>query len=147
EDSLQNIPELADDKKLLELTKSKKRIIIINKIDLESKINASFENSIALSALNKTNIDMLESRIKSMFLSGDINLDENSYLSNSRHISLMQQAAQSLQDAIDAAYNLMPVDMIEIDLKNAWEYLGNIIGETKSTTLLDELFSKFCLGK
>ncbi len=145
---LDNNQELTeDDKKLLALTEEKKRIVIINKIDLESKINTTFENSVSLSALNKTNIDTLETKIKDMFLSGDINLDDTTYLSNSRHISLMQQTAQSLVDAINAAHDLMPVDMIEIDLKMAWESLGNIIGETKSTTLLDELFSKFCLGK
>jgi tRNA modification GTPase len=136
-----------DDKKLLTLTEKKNRIVIINKIDLESKINTTFDNSVSLSALNKTNIGALESKIKDMFLSGSIDLDDTTYLSNSRHISLMQQTAQSLVDAINAAHDLMPVDMIEIDLKMAWESLGNIIGETKSTTLLDELFSKFCLGK
>ncbi|MFW5838311.1 MAG: tRNA uridine-5-carboxymethylaminomethyl(34) synthesis GTPase MnmE [Bacillota bacterium] len=142
-----NQPLTEDDKKLLTLTENKKRIVIINKIDLESKINTTFKNSVSLSALNKTNIDALETKIKSMFLSGDIDLDDTTYLSNSRHISLMQQTAKSLVDAINAAHDLMPVDMIEIDLKMAWESLGNIIGETKSTTLLDELFSKFCLGK
>lgn len=136
-----------DDKQLLELTKNKKRIIIINKIDLESKLNQTFENSVSISALNKTNIELLEDTIKSLLLSGSINLEDQIYLSNSRHIAKMEEAKNALNEALSTAHELMPVDMIEIDLKLAWEMLGEIIGETKSTTLLDELFSKFCLGK
>lgn len=136
-----------DDNQLLELTKNKKRIIIINKIDLESKLNQTFENSVSISALNKTNIELLEEKIKALLLSGSINLEDQIYLSNSRHIAKMEDAKKALNDALSTANELMPVDMIEIDLKTAWETLGEIIGETKSTTLLDELFSKFCLGK
>jgi tRNA modification GTPase len=136
-----------DDLKLLDLTKEKKRIVIINKIDLESKINQSFENSVSISALNKTNIEALEDTIKSMFLSGELDLEDQTYLSNTRHIAKVQQTKKALEDALASAEMLMPVDMVEIDLKVAWETLGEIIGETKSTALLDELFSKFCLGK
>ncbi|MFP4286251.1 MAG: tRNA uridine-5-carboxymethylaminomethyl(34) synthesis GTPase MnmE [Candidatus Izemoplasmataceae bacterium] len=136
-----------DDLKLLELTEHMKRIVIINKIDLESKINKTFANSVSISALNKTNIDLLEETIKSMFLSGSLNLEDQTYLSNTRHIAKVQQTKKALEDALESALNLMPVDMVEIDLKLAWETLGEIIGETKSTALLDELFSKFCLGK
>ncbi|MFW5864675.1 MAG: tRNA uridine-5-carboxymethylaminomethyl(34) synthesis GTPase MnmE [Candidatus Izemoplasmataceae bacterium] len=136
-----------DDLKLLELTEHMKRIVIINKIDLESKINKTFANSVSISALNKTNIDLLEETIKSMFLSGSLNLEDQTYLSNTRHIAKVQQTKKALEDALESALNLMPVDMVEIDLKLAWETLGEIIGESKSTALLDELFSKFCLGK
>ncbi|MFU8786576.1 MAG: tRNA uridine-5-carboxymethylaminomethyl(34) synthesis GTPase MnmE [Candidatus Izemoplasmataceae bacterium] len=142
-----NEPLNEDDLKLLDITENKKRIVIINKIDLESKIGRVFENSVSISALNKVNIDILESTIKSMFLSGKIDLDDQTYLSNTRHIAKMQIVKQSLLDSIETAYDQMPVDMVEIDLKNAWDALGEIIGETKSTALLDELFSKFCLGK
>ena len=142
-----NEPLTQDDLKLLELTHKKKRIIIINKIDLESKINRRFENSVSISALNKTNLRLLESKIKDLLLSGSINLDDQVYLSNSRHIAKISLARNFLNEALTTARKSMPVDMIEIDLKNAWDALGEIIGETKSTTLLDELFSKFCLGK
>ncbi len=142
-----NEPLSKDDEKLLELTKHKKRIVIINKIDLESEIDKTFENSVQISALNRTNIEALEKRIEALFLKGEINIDDSAYLSNARHIAKMHKVSTHLKDAWDAAKAHQPVDIIEIDLKGAWEVLGEIIGETKKTTLLDELFSKFCLGK
>ena len=142
-----NEPLSKEDEQLLELTKDKKRIVIINKIDLESKIGRTFENSVSISALNRTNIEKLEATIENMFLTGDIDFQGETYLSNARHIAKMRTVQQSLKDAIEAAKSHHPVDMIEIDLKEAWETLGEIIGQTKNTALLDELFSKFCLGK
>lgn len=142
-----NEPLSKEDEQLLELTKDKKRIVIINKIDLESKIGRTFENSVSISALNRTNIEKLEATIENMFLTGDIDFQGETYLSNARHIAKMRTVQQSLNDAIEAAKSHHPVDMIEIDLKEAWETLGEIIGQTKNTALLDELFSKFCLGK
>ncbi len=142
-----NSPLTKEDEALLELTNHKKRIIIVNKIDLESKIGKNFKNSVSISAKDRTNIEALESQIQSMFLSGDIDLDTETYLSNTRQIALMKKADLALKDAIQSAEAMMPVDMVEIDLKEAWELLGEIIGDTKSTTLIDELFSKFCLGK
>lgn len=142
-----NSPLTKEDEALLELTNHKKRIIIVNKIDLESKIGKNFKNSVSISAKDRTNIEALESQIQSMFLSGDIDLDTETYLSNTRQIALMKKADLALKDAIQSAGAMMPVDMVEIDLKEAWELLGEIIGDTKSTTLIDELFSKFCLGK
>lgn len=142
-----NEPLTEDDHQLLKLTKNKKRIVIINKIDLESKINQSFENSVSISALKQTNIEALEETIKKMFFSGEVSIKDQTYLSNTRHIAKMRQVKTYLEDAIQTAEDLMPVDMVEIDLKSAWETLGEIIGQTKNTALLDELFSKFCLGK
>ncbi len=136
-----------EDEKLLELTAHKKRIVIINKIDLESKIGRQFESSVQISALKGININSLEEKIESMFLQGGLEKAGETYLSNARHIAKMRQVQQSLKDAIDAAHQMYPVDMIEIDLKSAWETLGEIIGQSKNTDLLDELFSKFCLGK
>ncbi len=142
-----NEPLSKDDEKLLEMTRHKKRIVIINKIDLESKIQRRFENSVQISALKKTNIEALEKKIESLFLKGEINIDDQALLSNARHIAKMHDVFRHLEDALKAAQNYEPVDIIEIDLKSAWEILGDIIGETKNTALLDELFSKFCLGK
>ncbi len=140
-------PLTAEDDALLTLTKDKKRIVIINKIDLESKIGREFDDAVYISALTKANIETLESRIKSMFLSGDVKQDDLATLANARQIGLLKQAAQHLADAEQSARNKMPVDIIEIDLKNAWETLGEITGDTHGSDLLDELFSKFCLGK
>ena len=142
-----NEPLTDDDKQLLTLTKNKKRIVIINKIDLESKIGVEFNDSVAISALTKHGIDLLEKRIKAMFFSGEIDLDEHTYLSNTRQIGAMKQAQAALMDALETAKTAMPIDMIAVDLKAAYDALGEIIGETSDTALLDTLFSKFCLGK
>ncbi len=136
-----------DDEKLLELTKNKKRIIIINKTDLNKELDHTFENSIYVSALHKTGINELETMIKAMFLSGEVNITDQTYLSNARHIAKLNETLKSLNDSIKAIDNALPIDMVEIDLKTAWSLLGEIIGDTSTTSLLDELFSKFCLGK
>jgi len=136
-----------DDEKLLELTKHKKRIIIINKTDLAKKLNGRFENSVEISARNNIGIKNLENLIQEMFLKGEVNLRNETYLSNARQIAKLKEAKTSLQDSLKAVENQLPIDMVEIDLKNAWSLLGDIIGANSSTSLLDELFSKFCLGK
>ncbi len=142
-----NEPLSEEDRQLLDLTKHKKRIIIINKIDLESKIGRTFDNSVSISALKNTNIHVLEDKIKDLFLEGEIAFKDSTYLSNTRHIAKMRQVSDMLEDAQTAAEGLMPVDMVEIDLRSAWNTLGEIIGESKHAELLDELFSRFCLGK
>jgi tRNA modification GTPase len=136
-----------EDEKLLELTKHKKRIIIINKTDLNKELYHTFRNSISVSALHKTGINELEAMIKDMFLSGEVNLTDQTYISNARHIAKLNETLQSLNDSIIAIKDELPIDMVEIDLKTAWSVLGEIIGDTSTTSLLDELFSKFCLGK
>lgn len=142
-----NEPIRKDDERLLEMTAHKNRVVIINKIDLESKINRDFEDGVQISALKKTNIDALEKRIKDMFLQEEIDLSGQTYLANARHIAKMRQAKSMLDDALKAARDKMPVDVIEVDLKNAWEALGEIIGESGDSELIDTLFSRFCLGK
>ncbi len=142
-----NEPIRKDDERLLEMTAHKNRVVIIKKIDLESKINRDFEDGVQISALKKTNIDALEKRIKDMFLQEEIDLSGQTYLANARHIAKMRQAKSMLDDALKAARDQMPVDVIEVDLKNAWETLGEIIGESGDSELIDTLFSRFCLGK
>lgn len=142
-----NEPLNDEDEKLLKMTENKSRIVIINKIDLENKIERTFKDSVQISALRGTNIDALEQRIENLFLGGEVSLEDTTYLSNARQIAKMRQVKNYLDESLHSAQNLMPVDMIEIDLKNAWETLGEIIGQTKDSALIDELFSKFCLGK
>jgi len=144
-DNSQTLTE--EDKQLLELTSSKKRIVIVNKTDINKEILHNFENTVSVSALNKTGITELEDLIRSMFLLGEINITDQTYISNSRHIAKLTEAVEALHESITAIDNELPIDMAEIDLKNAWQLLGEIIGDTSSTSLLDELFSKFCLGK
>ncbi len=136
-----------EDKQLLELTRNKKRIVIVNKTDINKTIEHTLDNTVSISALNKTGITELEDLIRSMFLTGEINITDQTYLSNARHIAKLTDAVGALKESIIAIDDEMPIDMAEIDLKNAWQLLGEIIGDTSSTSLLDELFSKFCLGK
>jgi tRNA modification GTPase len=136
-----------EDKALLALTERKKRIVIINKTDLTNELKHSFKDTVQVSALHKTGIDQLEHKIKEMFLTGEINISDQTYISNARHIAKLKETLHSLKESIQSINNQMPVDMVEIDLKNAWILLGDIIGDNSSTSLLDELFSKFCLGK
>ena len=145
---LNNNEALSDeDRKLLEMTKHKKRIIIINKIDLESKIGRTFDESVQISALKSQNIDLLEEKIKDLFIEGEITFKDNTYLSNTRHIAKVREVSDMLEDAKVSAEALMPVDITEIDLRAAWNTLGEVIGQSNHTELLDELFSRFCLGK
>jgi tRNA modification GTPase len=78
---------------------------------------------------------------------GNIETDNMTYLSNARSVSLVEKSLKSLNDVIRGINNGMPVDMVEIDLKNVWNTLGEIIGETYEDDLIDQLFSRFCLGK
>ncbi|MEC9484650.1 MAG: tRNA uridine-5-carboxymethylaminomethyl(34) synthesis GTPase MnmE [Candidatus Izemoplasma sp.] len=142
-----NQPLTEDDKQLLALTDNKKRIIIINKVDLDKALHHEFEQTVEMSALNKQGLEDLENTIKDMFVHGAIKQDYSQVVSNARHIALIKSAKKALQDASQSIEDGMAVDMIEIDLKDAWNILGEIIGETSSTALLDELFSNFCLGK
>ncbi len=136
-----------EDEELLKLTKHKKRIVIINKTDLNKELTHKFENSVQISALHKTGIDNLEKLIKDMFLSGEVNIIDQTYISNARHIGKLNDTLNSLYDSIKAIQEELPIDFPEIDLKTAWATLGEIIGDTSTTSLLDELFAKFCLGK
>ena len=138
----------ADDRELLSLTNDKNRIIILNKTDLETQIERDeLPNYIETSMVLEKGIEVLENQIKKMFEIGDIGAKDMTYLSNARHIAKLKQAINSINDAISAMQLGMLVDMVEIDIKNAWYSLGEIIGEDMGDSLLDELFSKFCLGK
>jgi tRNA modification GTPase len=97
--------------------------------------------------LNDDSILMIEKEIKQLFELGEIKSQDLTYMSNSRHIAKLKSARKSLGDALDSISNKMPIDMIEIDVKEAWINLGEILGEEVGDNLINELFSKFCLGK
>ena len=143
----QSEPLTEMDLELLELTKNKQRIVILNKDDLPSKLNQNFEDALLMSVLKKTNLDVLEKRIHGLYLDGKINLDQGIYLSNPRQVQKLNEALLKIDQALVTARQSYPVDMIEMDIKSAWEILGEIIGETSDTALIDALFSQFCLGK
>lgn len=144
----QNEPLTADDRELLALTENKKRIIILNKSDLAQAIEIEeLPEHIKTTTMELEGTKELEARIKSMFEIGDLSAKDMTYLSNARHIAKLQQAIASIKEAIEAMELGMLVDMVEIDIKNAWYTLGEIIGQEAGDSLLDELFTKFCLGK
>ena len=139
-----------EDKKLLEYTKDKKRIIVINKIDLENNLdisNLKNERIVKVSALKDSGIENLKNEINDMFNLEEINLGDFTYLSNSRQISLVKKAVEISKNLEDALNNDVPIDLLEIDIKEICEILGEIIGESYDDKLIDTLFSNFCLGK
>ncbi|MDO6363736.1 tRNA uridine-5-carboxymethylaminomethyl(34) synthesis GTPase MnmE [Staphylococcus epidermidis] len=149
-----NEPLTEDDQTLFEVIKNEDIIVIINKTDLEQRLDVSELREmigdmplIQTSMLKQEGIDELEIQIKDLFFGGEVQNQDMTYVSNSRHISLLKQARQSIQDAIDAAESGIPMDMVQIDLTRTWEILGEIIGESASDELIDQLFSQFCLGK
>ncbi len=139
-----------EDIELLEKIKNKNYLIVINKNDLESHINIEkFDKDkiVYISALNNIGIDELKEKIKEIFNLDQIATSDLTYLTNARSLSLLRQALNSLNDIKKGLQDNLPIDMLEIDLKNIWELLGSIIGETYEDELVDQLFSQFCLGK
>ncbi len=139
-----------EDKEIIDKTKKKQRIIVINKNDLDKKIDISsmkLENVVTTHANQIEGIKNLKEKIIELFQLETIKSKDYTYLTNARQISLAKQAYQSLKDADKALKDNLPVDMIEIDLKDTFDLLGEIIGETYSEEILDHLFANFCVGK
>ncbi|HRX45849.1 MAG TPA: tRNA uridine-5-carboxymethylaminomethyl(34) synthesis GTPase MnmE [Acholeplasmataceae bacterium] len=134
-----------EDKELLELTKDKKRIILANKADLPKAL--SMEEVLPISTLTKSGLKELEKAILKMLELEDIQSRDFNYLSNIRHITKVKEAKNSLENVLRSIDLDMPVDVYAIDLTQAWRSLGEILGENYTDDLLNELFSKFCLGK
>ena len=101
---------------------------------------------IPLSVLNNEGLELLEKTILDKLKLTEINMDFN-YISNIRHIQKIEEAKELLLDVINSIEIGLPIDMVEINIKKAWEILGSIIGKYHPEDLIDELFSKFCLGK
>lgn len=136
------------DKELIKNIKTKKHIIIINKIDLENKLEKiDDENIIKISALNNKGIEQLKEKIIEMYDLDKIESKDATYLTNARGLSLLKQAKEVIKEVNKGINNQQPIDMIEIDLKRIWELLGEITGETYQEELINQLFSQFCLGK
>ena len=139
-----------EDEEILEKTKDKERIIVINKNDLEKKININskeLKNIVYTNTNSTEGIKALKEKIIELFQLENIKSKDYTYLTNARQISLAKKAYQSLHDAEEGLKNDLPIDMIEIDLKETFDLLGEIIGETYSEEILDHLFANFCVGK
>ena len=143
-------PLTDQDRALLELSKDSNRIILLNKTDLPEKIEADElpDDVIRISVLKNQNIDLIEERINQLFFdnAGIVEKDAT-YLSNARHIGLIEKAVQSLQSVNEGLEAGMPVDLLQIDLTRCWEILGEITGEAAPDELITKLFTQFCLGK
>ena len=139
-----------EDIELIKKLKDKNYIIVINKNDLESKIDIELldkEKIVFISALNNDGIDNLKNKIKQIFNLEKIETKDMTYLTSARALSLLKQCLISIEEVKKGILLNNPVDMIEIDLKNIWQLLGSIIGQTYEDELIDQLFSQFCLGK
>ena len=136
------------DLEILEKIKNSNYITIINKIDLAKKIDdSSLKNIVYVSALNDENIDEIKNKIKKMFNLEKIKTSDLTYLTGARSTSILRKVLNHISDIESGISSNMPIDMIEIDLKSIWNLLGEIIGESYDDELLDELFSRFCVGK
>lgn len=137
-----------EDEDIFNRIKNKNIIIVYNKSDIGKNKNKKLEgfDSIEISATNKTNINELKRKISDTFKLNDINND-SLYISNTRQIVLLKKCKQIGNNIENSINNNMPIDLIEIDVKELWDTLGEITGETYKEELLDEIFSKFCLGK
>lgn len=150
---LNNNENISNDiKEIIEKIKEKHYIAIINKIDLENKLNRDelgipLDKIVEISVKENKGIDDLKEKIVKMFNIDELETKDPTYLNNSRSISILKRCLKSINDIEYGLKNNMPIDMIELDIKNIWEELGTINGTTYEEELLDEMFQRFCLGK
>lgn len=139
-----------EDKEILKEIKGKKAIILINKVDLPQKLDKSeikdFE-TIEISVKDNKGINLLIEKIKEFFNLNEIETGDFTYLSNARQISIIKEALALSEEIKSQNEKHTPVDLIQIDIQKLWEKLGELTGDTYKDELLDEIFSKFCLGK
>ena len=144
-----NEPLTEEDLNLLSIIRNKKHIILINKIDLENKLDVSLLNDeyLQISVVQDKGIEELKQKIIELFNLGQIETEDLTYLSDARSISLLKKSLNFIDESLNSIDNMEPIEITEINIKDAWSTLGEIIGETYKEELLDELFSRFCLGK
>ena len=138
------------DKDLIEKSNNKKRIVVINKTDLENKLDISYlnlENVIYINTIEKEKIDILKDKIIELFNLGTLNSSDLMILTNARQINLAKEALVILEDVKKALDNNDPIDLIEFDLKNIYEKLSEMLGEGSKLDVIDRIFERFCVGK
>ena len=147
-------PLSKEDKEILEIIKGKKVIILLNKIDLQQKLHKEdkefrevTDSIIEISALNNIGIDDVYAEITKLFEINEINLDNDLVITNIRHKNLIHQAIESIKKTKETIQEKMPIDIIAVYIKEILEDLGNITGEFVTEDIINEIFSKFCLGK
>ena len=143
-------PLTDQDRQLLEISQDSNRIILLNKVDLPQQIELDEipADHIKISVLKNQNINHIEDRINALFFENAGLVEQDAtYLSNARHISLIEKAVESLQAVNEGLAMGMPVDLLQVDLTRTWEILGEITGDAAPDELITQLFSQFCLGK
>lgn len=148
-----SIPLDENDSEIIELLKEKKAIVILNKVDLKQEVTEEELRGkvshpvVAVSAKEEQGIEKLEQQIKDMFFEGNLSFNDEIYITNVRHKAALEDAKKSLEFVEDSIQTGMPEDFYSIDLMNAYEALGSIIGESVGEDLVNEIFSRFCTGK
>ncbi|HQD51185.1 MAG TPA: tRNA uridine-5-carboxymethylaminomethyl(34) synthesis GTPase MnmE [Defluviitaleaceae bacterium] len=149
-----SVPLTEEDRYIMDLVKERKTLVILNKTDKETVINKKeiydkFINNkvLEMSTKNPEDIERLEETLKEMFDEGHFNIDDSAVISNMRHKNALIKANNSLEDVLKSISMNMPVDFLSIDLSNAYNFLGEITGETIEEDLINKIFSEFCLGK
>ena len=142
-----------NDHEIIEMIRDKKAVILLNQSDLSTVVDKKALETlitkpmIDISAKEETGIHELESTLKEMFYHGDISFNDEVYITNIRHKTALADALSSLKKVEESIENQMPEDFFTIDLMDAYESLGSITGETIGEDLVNEIFSKFCMGK
>ena len=142
-----------NDEEIMELIRDRKAIVLLNKMDLdpvttEEMIRERLDKPvIPISAKEEQGIDRLEQTVKDMFYDGNISFNDQIYITNMRQKAALSEALESLKQVMTSIQNQMPEDFFSIDLMNAYEELGSITGESVGEDLVNEIFSKFCMGK
>ncbi len=142
-----------NDLEIINLIRDKQSIVLLNKsdiemnADLENVDNLSKDDIIEFSAKEGIGMEQLEDRIRGMFYSGKVSYNDQIYITNARHKEALENSYNSLLKVKDSVENMMPEDFYSIDLMDAYEQLGLIIGESVEDDLVNEIFSKFCMGK
>lgn len=148
-----SMPLDENDQEIIELLKGRKSITIYNKTDLTPVVDIEFLKEktaspvIPISAVEETGISQLEDEIRRMFFQGELSFNDEVYITNARHKAALEEALESLKLVKNSIEMGMAEDFFSIDLMNAYESLGRIVGESVGEDLVNEIFSKFCVGK
>jgi tRNA modification GTPase len=144
----------SEDEALFQAVEKMNVIVIVNKTDVEQKIDLNRVRALAAnrpmvttSLLRDEGVEQLEQAIADLFFAGTIEGADVTYVSNTRHIALLEQAKTTIEDALAGIEMEIPIDLVQIDVTRTWELLGEIIGDSVQESLIDQLFSQFCLGK
>ncbi|WP_427340695.1 tRNA uridine-5-carboxymethylaminomethyl(34) synthesis GTPase MnmE [Caloranaerobacter sp. DY30410] len=143
-----------EDMEIVKLVKDKKAIVLINKIDLPLVVSREEiekilpgKKIIETSIIKGEGLEVLEDSLKEMFFAGEVKIKDNTIVTNARHKSLLIKAKKNIEEAIESIKMGMPIDCIEVDVKDCWENLGQITGDTVTEDIIDKIFEEFCIGK